>query len=358
MARVVPGRRARGAAQRPDRGRPLPPGAPGEPGRDRRPPARHLGHPRPARAKNRPGVGCPPPAAARPGTAQRETVHHDVERSSRRRPERADPHRLDRQGGTPRAARHRPHRRAAPRRRAPAAPLQRLVRPLRHARTRTARRHHRSLVAGGARIPADRRLLSPLPRPPAALPRRPRPAADQPRARDQRPGDLRSGLPRRHALGPRPRAGKALRPHPLPTGPLRAHLLRPGQRHPQPRLRQHRPVQSQPGPRSDHLLRPLETGHRARPRHAGYGPESHHPPSARRTRRRGIKFLTLRMRSPALLRHIDSLRPADYTTITLDRPGPHNRPRVHEDAAVTLTPATPALPDNSSSPDSATNNPP
>ena len=52
---------------------------------------------------------------------------------------------------------------------------------------------------------------------------------------------------------------------------------------------------------------------------------------------RGVKFLTLRMRSPALLRHIDSLRPADYKTITLDRPGPHNRPRVHEDTAVTLT---------------------
>src|SRR6266702_1341710 len=52
---------------------------------------------------------------------------------------------------------------------------------------------------------------------------------------------------------------------------------------------------------------------------------------------RGIKFLTLRMRSPALLRHINSLAPADYKTITLDRPGPHNKPKVHEDPAVTLT---------------------
>jgi transposase len=52
---------------------------------------------------------------------------------------------------------------------------------------------------------------------------------------------------------------------------------------------------------------------------------------------RGIKFLTLRMRSPALIRHISSLRPADYKTITLDRPGPHNRPKVHEDPAVKLT---------------------
>jgi transposase len=57
---------------------------------------------------------------------------------------------------------------------------------------------------------------------------------------------------------------------------------------------------------------------------------------------RGVKFLTLRMRSPALVRHINSLTPADYDTITLDRPGKFNRPKVHEDAAVTLTsyPAT------------------
>jgi len=51
---------------------------------------------------------------------------------------------------------------------------------------------------------------------------------------------------------------------------------------------------------------------------------------------RGVKFATLRMRSPALMRHITSLAPADYTTITLDRPGPHNKPKVHQD------PATPA----------------
>ena len=52
---------------------------------------------------------------------------------------------------------------------------------------------------------------------------------------------------------------------------------------------------------------------------------------------RGVKFLTLRMRSPALIRHINSLRPADYKTITLARPGPHNKPKVHEDPAVKLT---------------------
>jgi hypothetical protein len=52
---------------------------------------------------------------------------------------------------------------------------------------------------------------------------------------------------------------------------------------------------------------------------------------------RGIKFLTLRMRSPALVRHISALTPAGFKTITLDRPGPHNKPKVHEDKAVKLT---------------------
>lgn len=41
----------------------------------------------------------------------------------------------------------RPHRRAAARRRAPAAPLQQLVRPLGDARARAPGRHHRGLVA-------------------------------------------------------------------------------------------------------------------------------------------------------------------------------------------------------------------
>jgi transposase len=52
---------------------------------------------------------------------------------------------------------------------------------------------------------------------------------------------------------------------------------------------------------------------------------------------RGIKFLTLRMRSPALVRYISGLAPPDFKVITLDRPGPYNRPRVHEDPAVKLT---------------------
>ena len=52
---------------------------------------------------------------------------------------------------------------------------------------------------------------------------------------------------------------------------------------------------------------------------------------------RGVKFATLRMRSPSLVKHINGLASSDYKTITLNRPGPHNKPRVHEDPAVTLT---------------------
>jgi hypothetical protein len=52
---------------------------------------------------------------------------------------------------------------------------------------------------------------------------------------------------------------------------------------------------------------------------------------------RGVKFATLRMRAPSLMRHIKSLEPGDFKTVTLARPGPHNKPRVHEDPAVKLT---------------------
>jgi hypothetical protein len=55
---------------------------------------------------------------------------------------------------------------------------------------------------------------------------------------------------------------------------------------------------------------------------------------------RGVRFLTLRMRSPALIRYIDSLAGKDYKTVTLDRAdrfGQPARPRVHESPAVKLT---------------------
>jgi len=37
------------------------------------------------------------------------------------------------------------------------------------------------------------------------------------------------------------------------------------------------------------------------------------------------------------MKYINGLASKDYKTVTLDRPGPYNRPRVHEDPAVTLT---------------------
>jgi hypothetical protein len=55
---------------------------------------------------------------------------------------------------------------------------------------------------------------------------------------------------------------------------------------------------------------------------------------------RGIKFLTLRMRSPALTRYINGLAGRDFKTVTLDRAsnfGQPAHPRVHEDPAATLT---------------------
>src|SRR5271157_1151463 len=52
---------------------------------------------------------------------------------------------------------------------------------------------------------------------------------------------------------------------------------------------------------------------------------------------RGVKFATLRMRSPSLVKRINSLADSDYKTVALDRPGPYNRPKVHESAAVKLT---------------------
>ena len=52
---------------------------------------------------------------------------------------------------------------------------------------------------------------------------------------------------------------------------------------------------------------------------------------------RGVKFATLRMRSPSLVKRINALTGSDYKTVTLDRPGPCNRPKVCECAAVKLT---------------------
>jgi hypothetical protein len=42
---------------------------------------------------------------------------------------------------------------------------------------------------------------------------------------------------------------------------------------------------------------------------------------------RGVKFATLRMRSPGLIKRINGLAASDYKTVTLNRPGPHNGPK-------------------------------
>jgi transposase len=52
---------------------------------------------------------------------------------------------------------------------------------------------------------------------------------------------------------------------------------------------------------------------------------------------RGVTFLTLRMRSPALVTQINTLTSKDFTIITLNRSGRHNRPQVHESTNVRLT---------------------
>jgi hypothetical protein len=43
---------------------------------------------------------------------------------------------------------------------------------------------------------------------------------------------------------------------------------------------------------------------------------------------RGVTFMTLRMRSPALLRHIDALDPKAWKTVRLDRDGNYRKPQV------------------------------
>jgi transposase len=52
---------------------------------------------------------------------------------------------------------------------------------------------------------------------------------------------------------------------------------------------------------------------------------------------RGVKFLTLRQRSPSLVAQINQLPPTAFTPITLDRSGKHTNPKVHEMTGVKLT---------------------
>jgi hypothetical protein len=54
---------------------------------------------------------------------------------------------------------------------------------------------------------------------------------------------------------------------------------------------------------------------------------------------RGVKFATLRMRSPALMKQINTLTSKDFKQVTLDRTGRHTKPHVHETTAVKLAAA-------------------
>jgi hypothetical protein len=51
---------------------------------------------------------------------------------------------------------------------------------------------------------------------------------------------------------------------------------------------------------------------------------------------RGVRFLTLRMRTVALLRHIEAIEPSAWKTVTLDRDGNYRKPQV-VDEVVTIT---------------------
>ncbi len=102
-----------------------------------------------------------------------------------------------------------------------------------------------------------------------------------------------------------------------------------------------------------------KTRQRHRPGHADHGPEGHHPARARpNSTPAGIKFLTLRMRSPALLRA--DQRPDRAATT---RPSPWTGPARTTGPRSTNPPrpadrATPAPCANSSSPDWAATPPP
>ncbi len=52
---------------------------------------------------------------------------------------------------------------------------------------------------------------------------------------------------------------------------------------------------------------------------------------------RGVRFLTLRPRSPSLIRQINAIPATSYTPVTLNRTGKHTRPEVHEMTGVRLS---------------------
>src|SRR6266702_1226192 len=99
----------------------------------------------------------------------------------------------------------------------------------------------------------------------------------------------------------------------------RADLLRPGLRHPQPRLRRRRHLQGHPGPRGAGVLRPLEGRLRRRPAPADPGLQGHHPALAGRAQpaRREVPHPAAPLTPPG---HPD--QPAPAHRLHAHHPGP------------------------------------
>src|ERR687897_1887256 len=119
--------------------------------------------------------------------------------------------------------------------------------------------------------------------------------------------------------------------------PVGADLLRARLRHPQPRLRQRRPCQGHPNREVIAFCDHWKQVSGADPAMLVLDQKVTTHKVLGELDQRGVKFLTLRMRSPSLVRHIDNLPPTAYTTITLDRDAKHRKPKVCEELQVKLT---------------------
>ena len=139
---------------------------------------------------------------------------------------------------------------------------------------------------------------------------------------------LRPRFPRDHALGRGPGAGETLRSQPLATHPLGADVLRPRRQHPQPHLRQRRYLKGDPRPRGDRVLRALAPAGRLQSRLLVFDQKLTTQAVLAELDERAVTFMTLRMRSPALIRHIDQLDPKAWRTVRLDRDGNYKKPQV------------------------------
>ena len=201
---------------------------------------------------------------------------------------------------------------------------------------RPGRRTVRRPVRAAEEVGADRLLLPHHARAPAPPARRPGPEDDQRRAGHGRRGDLRSGLPRRDALGRRPGTREALRAHPIPTRPKRVLTFFAQD------CGTHNLVYANADLTKASQAREViafcdhwkNTSAATDPAMLIMDQKVTTQPVLAELDARGIKFLTLRMRSPAL-RRADQRpdRQRDFKTVTLNRPGKFNRPKVHDSRA-------------------------